>query len=330
MAASLRRVGLIGAGKIGRKRAESMMNITNFVGVYDSDARNSERLAREFDVSSFACSRDLLDEIGPGGLVFVSTPNGFLHDFAIEALAAGCDIHLEKPGATSVSEAEVVADHAKQQQRRVTVGYNHRFHPGIEMLAADLKSGRFGEILLIRSRYGHGGRKGYEKEWRLNSRLSGGGELIDQGSHLIDLALALGGPIDLQFSSMPNLFWGGEVEDNAFVAGRLDNGGKVWLHASWTEWKNLFCFEVFCASAKLSVNGLGGSYGPEKYSKIVMGPDPGPAAVDSVEFPTFDESWRRELESILGIRDAGLPVASIDEAINVLRLVEEAYALDHK
>ena len=169
-----------------------------------------------------------------------------------------------------------------------------------------MASGRYGPLMFVRARYGHGGRLGYEQEWRADRpTVSGGGELVDQGSHLIDLVRACFGDVDLAFAEMRTMFWKMDVEDNAFLALRPRSGGFAWLHASWTEWKNLFSFEVMLERAKLEVNGLGGSYGPEQLTLYEMAPEMGPPPRDDVGVPVQptgrgSSSWPTSLAAIEG------------------------------
>ena len=138
--------------------------------------------------------------------------------------------------------------------------------------------------MFIRARYGHGGRVGYEREWRAQREVSGGGELIDQGIHLIDLTRFLAGDVDLAFGELRTTFWDMDVEDNAFLALRPHAGGFAWLHASWTEWKNLFSLEIMLERAKIEIAGLGGSYGPETLTLFEMLPEMGPPLVHRTQW----------------------------------------------
>ena len=103
---------------------------------------------------------------------------------------------------------------------------------------------------------------------------------------------SLFGDVDLAFAELRTAFWDMPVEDNAFVALRPRSGGFAWLHASWTEWKNLFSFEVMLERAKIEVNGLGGSYGPERLTLYEMQPEMGPPPATTWEFPPTDLSWQ--------------------------------------
>jgi predicted dehydrogenase len=234
---------------------------------------------------------------------------------------------LEKPGARRPDELDEVGELAATTARVVRVGFNHRFHPAIAEAARLVRSGRCGPVMVIRARYGHGGRLGYEREWRADRARSGGGELLDQGVHLIDLVEYLAGPSSLAYASIGTHFWPMEVEDNAFVHLRTDGGADAWLHASWTEWKNLFSFEVACRTAKLEITGLGGSYGPETLVVHEMSEQLGPPLTRSTQWPPGDGSWHAELEdverAITGATSLGTTLA---ECRAHLGKVRDAYA----
>jgi predicted dehydrogenase len=233
---------------------------------------------------------------------------------------------IEKPGALNLAELKELKGEAEKTNSILRIGYNHRFHPGFLKLKDIVKSAGYGDIQLIRARYGHGGRPGYETEWRAQREISGGGELIDQGSHLIDLSHFLAGPSTLEFASLPTMYWNMDVEDNAFLALSTSGGAKSWLHASWTEWKNLFSFEVFFKTAKVEVNGLGGSYGPEKLIVHHMEQGLGVPTSKEESFGESDSSWALEMSDIMnqinGLQHNG---ADIDSAIDVFEIIESAY-----
>jgi predicted dehydrogenase len=180
--------------------------------------------------------------------------------------------------------------------------------------------------MYVRARYGHGGRPGYEREWRARPEVSGGGELLDQGVHLIDLARWFAGDLALVAGHVGTFFWDTPVEDNGFVLLRAPAGQVAWLHASWTEWKNLFSFEVFGRQGKLQVDGLGGSYGPERLTHYRMGPEMGPPEATGWEYPGDDPSWADEyaafVEATLGRATAN---ATLEDAAAALAIVREAY-----
>lgn len=330
MSLTPRRVGILGAGLIGHKRAQSLTGLADLVGCFDPNQEAANRLSTSFEVQSFPSVEELVEHVGPQGLIIISTPNSSLVPLARIAISGGCNVLLEKPGAISREEFEALFEEANSRGLCLNIGYNHRFHPAVQALVQKVRSGEYGEVQLIRARYGHGGRKGYDKEWRASKATAGGGELLDQGCHLIDLVHFVAGTFELKYASLPTLYWDMEVEDNALMAGELLNGGQIWLHTSWTEWKNIFSFEVFCKTAKLEINGLGGSYGPETFSVYEMTEGLGPPLTTSVQYPPGDDSWVQEITDILNnIDTTNESAAGGTDGLAVLRIIEKAYSFDH-
>lgn len=320
------RVHIVGAGLIGNKRAAALGPHDSIVSVSDPDAERKAKFAETH--------RDKIDQKAdptpqPGDAAIIATTHDQLVPAALPFAHAGCHLLVEKPGARNPQEfTELIS--ATQPSATLAVGYNHRFHPAIRELKRISEQGTYGPVLSIRARYGHGGREGYEKEWRASKNVAGGGELLDQGSHLIDLTRFVAGDFTLTHADLATLFWNMEVEDNAWLQGRLPNDGRASLHASWTEWKNLFSFEVAFTTAKVEVNGLGGSYGPESLTIFHMESGLGIPTRHDRGFPPGDESWALEWQDFkrkaTGESGSG---ATADDALAVLTVIQEAYHNAH-
>lgn len=208
------RVGIAGCGLIGDKRAASLGE-DRLVGCYDVDPGAAERLAGEHGVDACRSFGQLLD-LHPD-IVVVATVHSALSSLACEALAAGSHVLVEKPAGVSLRDVEAIQLAAVEARRLVKVGFNHRFFPGIARAVAEARSGIHGAVMFARGRYGHGGRLGYEKEWRADPASSGGGEIVDQGMHLLDLSHWLFGPLPLHSSLLRTNFWDAPVDDNALI-----------------------------------------------------------------------------------------------------------------
>jgi predicted dehydrogenase len=247
-----------------------------------------------------------------------------LAPLAARAARAGKHVLVEKPGARCAAELEPVADAAQSTGVLVRVGFNHRYHRGFRKAREILNTGALGEPMFVRARYGHGGRPGYEKEWRAVPEVSGGGEAIDQGVHLIDLARwFLGEFVDVQ-GVAPTFYWNVPVEDNAFFLLQTASGRVAFLHASWTEWKNLFSFEYSGRRGKLEISGLGGSYGTERLAHYQMLPTMGPPETTIYEYPATDDSWEVEMADFAeDLRLQRTPSPSVADAQAVLRIAEQ-------
>jgi predicted dehydrogenase len=319
-------VAIIGAGLIGNKRAGSLPSGTTLRVVFDEVPDRACALAATRPGAVVADSLEQALDDADVGLVIVATPHIQLAAIGIEALRRGHHVLLEKPGAHRLDALLELQQVAADAGRLVRVGFNHRFHPSFLRAREIVEARTYGDVFSIRARYGHGGRPGYENEWRAQREISGGGELIDQGLHLIDLVRYLVGDVDLAFSELRTDFWPMAVEDNAYVALRARAGAFAWLHASWTEWKNLFSFEVATRDAKLQVDGLGGSYGTERLTLYEMAPEMGPPTSTAWEWPQPDASWARELADVVADVEGGKTVgADVSDCIEAFRIVEEAY-----
>jgi predicted dehydrogenase len=259
--------------------------------------------------------------------VVVATTNDSLAGVTQAALEAGKHVMVEKPAARTVAEVERLIAAKQARGLRVRVGFNHRYHPALQKAHEIVAGGALGRLMFVRGRYGHGGRVGYEKEWRANPALSGGGELIDQGVHLIDLSRWFLGPFVSVEGFAATYFWNMQVDDNAFLTLRTAGGQCAFLHVSCTEWKNLFSLEIYGHEGKLDVCGLGGSYGVERLTWYKMLPEMGPPETTCWEYPRGDQSWALEFaEFVEDIRIGREPEPGLTEARDALEVVEAIYS----
>ena len=318
-------VAIIGCGLIGRKRAEALKGLANLSLCHDVNFGAAKQFAQDFACTD---SRSLDSILSNKELdaIFIATRHDSLDLIAKQALEKGKNVFIEKPGAINYSALKDVEKLTENTNLHIHVGYNHRHHRGIRKAIQMAHSGELGKILFLRARYGHGGRVGYNNEWRADKNLSGGGELIDQGTHLLDLSQAFLGNVTLEYGATPNYFWDMSVEDNAFMVVKNQSGAIGFLHASCTEWKNTFSLEVYGETGKLEINGLGGSYGTEKLTYFKMLPEMGPPETHSWEFPMPDDSWKIEVEEFIRDIENGTSISSnLESSTGVLELVSEIY-----
>lgn len=318
-------VAIVGCGLIGRKRAQAL-GAARLVVCADTVRERAEALARlnagaeaTTDWQSAVTRKDVK-------IVIISTTNDALAPVTIAALKAGKPVLVEKPAARTVREIESVISEAKCAGVPVRVGFNHRYHSALRQARALFDEGKLGELMFIRGRYGHGGRLGYEKEWRANPVLSGGGELIDQGVHIIDLARWFLGNFNEVTGFAHTYYWQMPVDDNAFMTLKTPSRQVAFLHVSCTEWKNLFSLEIYGKQAKLHIEGLGGSYGVERLTYYKMLPQMGPPETTIWDYPAGDNSWQLEFQEFLeDIRLKRTPSANLDDARAALQIVETIY-----
>src|SRR3954471_10690330 len=319
------RLAIVGCGLIGGKRAAAAAAGAheNVVGC-DRDKARAEQLAQRTGARAVTDWREAVK--ADVDAVIVATTHDQLAAISLSAVEAGRHVLVEKPAGRALAEVQAIAAAAAQHNRIVKAGFNHRFHPAFLEAREIVDTGVLGPLMFIRARYGHGGRVGYEKEWRAIPEISGGGELIDQGSHLIDLSRWFLGDLSVDYAAVPTLFWDMPADDNCFMALRSAGGQLAWLHASWTEWKNMFSFEIFGRDGKLQIDGLGGSYGVEKLTPYQMLPQMGPPQTTTWEFPFSDRSWELECnEFVAAVNDNRRPCGDIADAVANLAIVDEIY-----
>jgi len=323
---SLPGVAIVGCGLIGNKRATALVP-SQLLHVCDAELSRATLLAAKFPNSSAQRTLGPILNDPAVTLVIVATPNVALAPVALECVHAGKHVLIEKPGALNAKELTELLLAANSRNVTVRIGYNHRFHPAFQKARELVDSGVLGPLMFLRSRYGHGGRVGYDKEWRANPELSGGGELIDQGVHLIDLAGWFLGHFSVIDGHTTTSLWDMPVDDNAFLSLRTPLGQTAWLHASCTEWKNMFSFELYGRDGKISIDGLGGSYGVERITWYKMLPEMGPPETTSWEFPRGDQSWSIETQNVLSeIQRPFSGNPELENSVRVLEIVETIYA----
>ncbi len=313
---------VIGCGLIGRKRVASLKS-AQLLYTCDVDIERASAFAESTKGCRAITDYQVALADAAVDAVIISVVNGALAPITLAAVKAGKHVLVEKPGALCATELRKIKAVADESAVRVRIGYNHRFHPALQQARAIIESGALGPLMFLRGRYGHGGRKGYEREWRADPRLSGGGELIDQGVHLIDLAGWFLGEFPTVEGHAATFFWDMKVDDNAFLSLRTAAGQTAWLHVSCTEWKNLFSFEIYGRDGKLALDGLGGSYGLERLAHYRMLPEMGPPETMIYEYPRADDSWKLELDAFLeDIRSGREPQPGLTEGIRTLEIVE--------
>ncbi|HEV2523280.1 MAG TPA: Gfo/Idh/MocA family oxidoreductase [Candidatus Acidoferrales bacterium] len=325
------RVAVIGAGKFGTRRAmaSTAHSGTSMIVVADLVEERAAQLSHLLGCAATTNCKEAATR-GDVDVVIVSTPTQYLAETARLALEAGKHVLVEKPFGRTPEEVLPLAGLAARNNLRLKAGYNHRYHPALLKAYELFAGGAIGRPLFLRCCYGHGGREGYEQEWRTHSDVSGGGELLDQGVHALDLFQWFAGSFEEVTGFVTTAYWPiAPTEDNAFALLRTSSGCVAQLHASWTNWKNIFTFEVFGETGSLTVSGLGGSYGPERLcfaSRREAGSRPDE---EWFEFPKEDPSLELEwADFVLCIAEGRDPSCGAAQAWQTLKLVQAIYDSD--
>lgn len=318
-------VAIIGCGLIGNKRAKALAGC-KLIACSDLNLERAQALAKQFDGCKTSSDWQEIISLPEVDIVIIATDHRSLPLIALSAVEAKKHVLIEKPAARKSSELEKVIEIAKKNNVLVHVGFNHRYHKAFIKARELVDSGELGELMFLRARYGHGGRIGYDKEWRAKPELSGGGELIDQGMHLIDLARWFLGDFPEVEGFAHTYYWDMPVDDNGFMLLKTQKQQVAFLHASSSEWKNLFSFELYGKRGKIDISGLGGSYGIERLTFYKMLPEMGPPETFAWEYPMADNSWEIEFAEFLeDIKLSRQPAANLNDACAALQIVEKIY-----
>ena len=323
------KVGIIGFGLIGQKRAKNLGPKAELIACCDiANIKKNFLYYEKKKIKFYNKWQDLL-KLKELDLIIISTFHNLLGPILLEACKYKKNIFVEKPAAIDLKDLNKIIKLAKKNKQKIRVGYNHRFLSSIIKCKELLDKNILGNLMFIKASYGHGGRSGYDKEWRMNPKISGGGELIDQGSHLIDLSQFFLGNIDQCEGTLRDFFWKKGVDDNAFLTLKFKNNLISFLHVSCTEWKNNFLFEIYGSKGKLRITGKGGSYGKESLTFYKMNRKNTFPKIFSFKFSNEDLSWRRELSEFY--RDIELnrdPNPGLLEAYNVLKVIKKIYKIN--
>ena len=319
-------IAIIGCGLIGNKRAKSIKKENRLIVACDINIKKAEDFKKyNPDIVITSNWKEVVNN-PKIDIIIVATTNDLLADITFESVKAGKHVLVEKPAARNHLELEKIIKVMNNINKKVKVGFNHRFHPAIKKAKEIYDSKVLDELMFIRGRYGHGGRLGYENEWRAKAEISGGGELLDQGVHLIDLSRWFCGDFIEIFGYAENYYWEMSVEDNGFIALKTDKNQIAWLQVSCTEWKNMFSFEIYCKNGKLQIDGIGGSYGLERLSFYKMLPQMGPPETTIWEYPGDDLSWESEFDDFIkSINDNKTINGNIYDAYEALKIVTKIY-----
>lgn len=323
------KIGIIGFGKMGKIRAKALQSLkkTKIDSVYDLTPQIADI---QYKLS--ASADDIINnpEIDA---VFICTPNYLNKILTIKALNAGKHVFCEKPPAFTRHEVLEIIQAESKSKKKLMYGFNHRHHESIIYIKKQIDTGDYGKVLWMRGRYGKSVNVSFFDTWRANKVQAGGGILIDQGIHMLDLFLMLGGKFDSVKAEVSNLYWQLDVEDNVFaIYKNSDTGMVASLHSTMTQWRHLFSLEIFLEKGYMVLNGLktsSGTYGDETLS-IAMNRTTAPAASwkdeQHIKFHT-DISWMSGVKHFISAieNDSQILIGNSNDALEVMTLIDKTY-----
>ncbi len=317
-------IALIGAGRMGERWAKVIAESLSLslALVVDTERRQADRVAKEYRTRS---STDHTEAFGSEiDAVLVAVPHRFLYPLAHEALLAGKHVFVEKPGSRTAREMRDLIGLARDKNRALMVGFNYRFFDSVRQAKRIVAGGKIGQVLSVRLVHGHLGRGGYEKEWRMQKDLAGGGVLMDQGLHLIDLARwFLEDRVVKVRGVVSNRRLKTEVEDMALVLLKTAEGKVASLSVSVSEQQDIFSLDIVGEKGSLSIPGLGRKYGNGASFSLwssgkerVVACDPDADKALALELREFSTALSRKKQTSLNAEDA----------LAVLKIIEKIYA----
>lgn len=321
-------VAIVGAGNIGRLRAEIINRSphSRVQLVADVDAERARNLAQIAGARATTNCESAVQDPSID-LVVVSTPTKFHAETSTMALSAGKHVLCEKPLARSVSEAREMISAAKTRSSLLKTGFNYRHMAHVRKAKELISGGALGSLYFLRCRYGHGGRPGYENDWCTSRELSGGGVLLEQGIHVVDLVRYLLGEPTEVIAEVQRFFWNfPDVEDNCFILLRTKDSQTAQLHVSWTQWINVFSVEIFGKDGYLFLSGRDRHYGPQRLVWGKRQSNHSRPAEEVFDFLPPDDSWAREWdEFVSAVQERRVPMGSADDGLRALKIIEAAY-----
>lgn len=334
LAKQILRVGIAGYGVVGKRRRKFIDKNTYLKTVAVCD-RKFKKSGIFFDgVRYFSNYRQLLKE--PLDVLFVSLPNYLASRVTIAGLERGFHVFCEKPPGRDVNDIQRVIEIEKRHSGLLLkYGFNHRYHDSVREALRIINSGKLGKIINMRGVYGKSKIVSFSSGWRAQRRYAGGGILLDQGIHMVDLMRLFCGNFVEVKSYISNSYWKHDVEDNAYAIMKDKLGRVAILHSSATQWQHRFSLEIALTEGYLELQGIlsgSKSYGEEK---LIIGrrnkSDNGTAQEEIITY-LEDNSWRDEINEFADaiIHKKTIQFGSSQDALATMKLVYQIYYADPK
>ncbi len=321
---------IIGYGKMGQIRHKTIMENSFGEVVAISDPVLDKTL---INVPPNLSIDEIIDR-DDIQIMIICTPNYLNKPLTIQALKSGKHVFCEKPAAFTANDIEEIIQVEKAFPKlKLMYGFNHRHHDSIIKMKKIIDHGEYGNILWMRGRYGKSVDENYYQNWRADPKKSGGGILIDQGIHMLDLFLHFAGNFDSVKAEVSNLYWNMPIEDNVFAILKNSKSGVIAsLHSTMTQWRHLFSIEIFMEKGYMVLNGLitpSMTYGEEVLS-IAKNRSTAPAATwrdEEKETFTVNNSWKYEMEHFFNsiIHDSPITIGNSQDALKLMRIIDEIY-----
>jgi len=329
------RVGIAGYGVVGKRRHQVILGRDDMLVTAVCDRTFAQDGMLENGVRCYHNAQRMLGAERLDAL-FVCLSNDVAADVTIQGLENGLHVFCEKPPGRDVADiTRVIECERRNPALRLKYGFNHRYHDSVRDALALLRSGEMGRVLNIRGVYGKSQFISYgaHSDWRTSRHVAGGGILLDQGIHMVDLMRLFGGEFHEVKSIVSNDFWGHDVEDNAYALMRSDSGCVALLHSTATQWRHRFNMEITCQKGALILSGIlsgSKSYGAETLTVVWADEtDQGDPKEQTTRY-NKDPSWADEIAEFADaiLRGGSIAAGSSDDALKTMQLVYRIYCAD--
>ena len=323
--------GIAGYGKMGKIREESILNSPDakLISIYEVLEY------AHYDTNIVQCNS--FDELLTTDIdaVIVSAYVSVAAEYVIKALNAGKHVFCEKPPSMTAKEMKRVIEAEKKSGKVLKYGFNHRFHYSVMEAKKVINDGKLGKMLWMRGVYGKAGSIDFHDNWRNYKNFSGGGILMDQGIHMIDLFRYFSNDeFECLSSHLSSSFWNVECEDNAFLTLKSKNDVIATLHSSATQWKHKFLLEMAFEDGYINLDGILSStrsYAPEtmiigkrEFEDITFAMG---KPKESITYYEYDDSWSLELKEFIDAIN-GVSIISngtSNDSLEIMKLTDFVY-----
>ncbi len=326
-------MGVAGYGVVGKRRSQCIANNPNVKLAAVCDKNFSDSGYFKNGVAYYQDYKKLLNE--DLDIIFVCLTNDIAPLVVIEALKKGAHVFCEKPPGRNVEDIERVIECNQQfSQLKLMYGFNHRYHDSVQDALKFLNSGEFGRVINIRGVYGKSKLITFDQsDWRVRREIAGGGVLLDQGIHMVDLMRLFAGEFEKVHSFISNSFWGYDVEDNAYAIMRTKSGIVAMLNSSATQWRHRFNLEINLEKGSLILGGIlsgSKSYGDETLKIVYANTDGKGDPRENTTRYNSDPSWEKEVNGFIDciMNDKPITFGSAEDALATMQLVFKIYAAD--